>query len=132
MPSLVARERLFQKTENFVNKQVAQMIDDNTLPEYAQTKEVTVFFSDVRNFTPMSEAMGDPQLVINNFSEYFGATASCIEQTRCTVDKFIGNSIMAVWRSMHNLEKLAENAINTSLMMGAALRKFNVERGSAK
>jgi len=132
VPSLMARERLFQKTETFVNRQVAQMIDNNTLPEYAETKEVTVFFSDVRNFTSMSEAMGDPQLVINNLSEYFRAMMPCVEQTQGTVDKFIGDAIMAVWGSMHRLENPAENAINASLMMRTALRKFNVDRGSVK
>ena len=130
VPSLRARERLFQKTEVFVNKQVAQMIDNDTLPEHAETKEVTVFFSDIRDFTPMSEAMGDPQLVINNLTEYFGIMVPCIEQTQGTVDKFIGDAVMAVWGSMHNLENSAENAINASLMMRTALRKFNVGRGS--
>jgi len=132
VPSLMARERLFQRMESFVNKQVAQMIDNDTLPEHAETKEVTVFFSDVRNFTSMSEAMGDPQLVINNLSEYFRAMVPCIEQTRGTVDKFIGDAVMAVWGSMYNLENPAENAINASLMMRAVLRKFNVDRGSVE
>jgi len=132
VPSLMARERLFQKTESFVNKQVAQMIDDDTLPEHAETKEVTVFFSDVRNFTSMSEAMGDPQLVIDNLSGYFRAMVPYIEQTQGTVDKFIGDAVMAVWGSMHQLENPAENAINASLMMRAALRKFNIDRGSVE
>jgi len=132
VPSLMARERLFQRMESFVNKQVAQMIDNDTLPEHAETKEVTVFFSDVRNFTSMSEAMGDPQLVIDNLSEYFRAMVPCIEQTRGTVDKFIGDAVMAVWGSMYNLENPAENAINASLMMRAVLRKFNVDRGSVE
>lgn len=132
VPSLMARERLFQRMESFVNKQVAQMIDNDTLPEHAETKEVTVFFSDVRNFTSMSEAMGDPQLVIDNLSEYFRAMVPCIEQTRGTVDKFVGDAVMAVWGSMYNLENPAENAINASLMMRAVLRKFNVDRGSVE
>lgn len=132
VPSLMARERLFQKTEAFVNKQVAQMIDDDTLPEYAETKEVTVFFSDIRNFTAKSEAMGNPQLVINNLSEYFRIMVPCVEQTQGTVDKFIGDAVMAVWGSMHELENSAENAINASLLMRSALRKFNVDRGSVE
>jgi len=132
VPSLMARERLFQKTETFVNRQVAKMIDSNTLPEHAETKEVTVFFSDVRDFTSLSEAMGDPQLVINNLSEYFRVMMPCVEQTQGTVDKFIGDAIMAVWGSMHRVENPAENAINASLMMRTALRKFNVDRGTVK
>jgi len=132
VPSLIARERLFQKTEAFVNTKVAQMIDNNTLPEHAEIKNITVLFSDVRNYTSMSEAMEDPQLVINNLSEYFKTMIPCIEQTQGTVDKFIGDAIMAVWGSMYELENSAENAINASLMMRTALRKFNVDRGSTE
>ena len=130
IPHLQARERLREKTEAFINKQVAGMIDNDTLPDHAETKDVTVFFSDVRGFTSMSEAMGDPQIVLDNLSEYFRAMVPCVEETRGTVDKFIGDAVMAVWGSMRDLENNAESAVNGSLMMRTALRNFNSGRGS--
>ncbi len=130
IPHLQARERLREKTEAFINKQVAAMIDGDTLPDHAETKDVTVFFSDVRGFTGMSEAMGNPQIVLDNLSEYFSAMVPCVEATRGTVDKFIGDAVMAVWGSMQDLENNAESAINASLMMRAALREFNSGRGT--
>ncbi len=130
IPHLEARERLREKTEAFINKQVASMIDGDTLPDHAETKDVTVFFSDVRGFTSMSEAMGDPQLVLDNLSEYFRAMVPCVEATRGTVDKFIGDAVMAVWGSMQDLDNNAESAINGALMMRTALRGFNAGRGS--
>jgi adenylate cyclase len=129
IPHLEARERLREKTEAFINKQVASMIDGNTLPDHAETKDVTVFFSDVRGFTSMSEAMGNPQLVLDNLSEYFRAMVPCVEETRGTVDKFIGDAVMAVWGSMQDLENNAESAVNGSLLMRAALQRFNSGRG---
>ena len=106
------------------------MIDNDTLPDHAETKDVTVFFSDVRGFTAMSEAMGDPQIVLDNLSEYFRAMVPCVEETRGTVDKFIGDAVMAVWGSMRDLENNAESAVNGSLMMRTALRNFNAGRGT--
>jgi len=130
IPSLEARDRLKEKTEAFINRQVANMIDTDTLPDHAETKDVTVFFSDVRGFTSMSEAMGDPQLVLDNLSEYFRAMVPCVEETRGTVDKFIGDAVMAVWGSMQDLENNAESAVNGALMMRAALLQFNLHRGT--
>ena len=129
VPHLQARERLKEKTEAFINKQVAEMIDGDTLPDHAETKDVTVFFSDVRGFTGMSEAMGDPQVVLDNLSEYFRAMVPCVEATRGTVDKFIGDAVMAVWGSMQDLDNNAESAINGALMMRESLLKFNIGRG---
>ncbi len=129
IPHLQARERLREKTEAFINKQVAEMIDGDTLPDHAETKDVTVFFSDVRGFTGMSEAMGDPQVVLDNLSEYFSAMVPCVEATRGTVDKFIGDAVMAVWGSMQDLDNNAESAINGALMMRDALMRFNIGRG---
>jgi len=130
IPHLQARERLREKTEAFINKQVAEMIDGDTLPDHAETKNVTVFFSDVRGFTGMSEKMGDPQVVLDNLSEYFSAMVPCVEATRGTVDKFIGDAVMAVWGSMQDLENNAESAVNGALMMRDALMRFNTGRGS--
>lgn len=130
IPHLQARERLREKTEAFINKQVAGMIDNDTLPDHAETRDVTVFFSDVRGFTSMSESMGDPQIVLDNLSEYFRAMVPCVEETQGTVDKFIGDAVMAVWGSMQDLENNAGNAVNCSLMMRAALRTFNIGRGN--
>ena len=131
MPVLEQVERLQTKTSHFINPQVAKMILDDELPEDAVTKHVTIFFSDVRNFTSMSEQMGDPQLVLDNLSEYFKAVVQCIERTGGTVDKYIGDAIMAVWGSMKDLPNNAESAINGSLLMREVLMKFNQNRGSA-
>ncbi|MCG8452571.1 MAG: HAMP domain-containing protein [Spirochaetales bacterium] len=130
IPELEKVDRLQERTSKFVNPQVARMIADDTLPENAETKDVTVFFSDVRGFTSMSEAMGDPQLVLDNLSEYFQVMVPCVEETQGTVDKFIGDAVMAVWGSMQDLPNPAENAINGALMMRRALLEFNNGRGT--
>lgn len=130
VPELEKVDRLQERTSKFVNPQVARMISDNTLPEKAETKQVTVFFSDVRGFTAMSEAMGDPQLVLENLSSYFQAMVPCVQNTGGTVDKFIGDAVMAVWGSMVDLPNSAESAINGGLEMRKALLVLNRDRGT--
>ncbi len=129
IPQLKKVDRLQEKTSQFVNTQVARMIAENNLPERATTRDVTVFFSDIRNFTAMSESMNDPQLVMDNLSEYFQAMVPCVHETLGTVDKFIGDALMAVWGSMNDLPNNAENAVNGALMMREALVRFNAGRG---
>ncbi len=130
VPELEKVDRLQERTSKFVNPQVAQMIADNTLPDQAETKQVTVFFSDIRGFTSMSEAMGSPQLVLDNLSSYFQAMVPCVQESGGTVDKFIGDAVMAVWGSMIDLPNNAESAVNGALQMRKVLIELNKERGS--
>jgi len=129
IPDLRATDDLLENTKRFVNEDVAKMIYEDRLPRTATTKDVTVLFSDVRNFTQLSEAMEDPQVVLRNLTEYFDSMVPCIRNTKGMVDKFIGDAIMAVWGSMtESLQNNAESAINGALLMRKALIKFNLNR----
>ncbi len=60
-------------------------------------REMTVLFSDIASFTRISEELGDPGRLVDALSEYLGAMSDIITKHGGTVDKYIGDAIMAFW-----------------------------------
>jgi adenylate cyclase len=87
-------------------------------------KEVTVLFSDIRNFTSISESMNPDQLV-SFLNEYFTEMARIIFENQGSLDKYIGDAIVAVFGSLIPLENAAEAAVNTSIVMMQEMFRLN-------
>lgn len=85
---------------------------------------VTVMFSDIRGFTPLSERLTAPELVemLNRLFTDLGAE---ILREQGTIDKFIGDAIMAFWNAPIPMEDHATRAALAALGMRDALRRFN-------
>jgi adenylate cyclase len=90
-------------------------------------KEITVFFSDVRNFTNLSEAMGDPKNLIRLMNAYMDPMTDIIIKTDGTVDKFIGDAIMAYWNAPLHVENHADKAVCAALDQLHYLKKLNAD-----
>jgi class 3 adenylate cyclase len=87
-------------------------------------KVVTVLFSDIRNFTTITETRPPDQLVLI-LNEYFTEMASIIFENQGSLDKYIGDAIVAVFGSLIALENSARNAVRTAIQMMKQLPILN-------
>ncbi len=87
-------------------------------------KVVTVLFSDIRNFTRISESLPPDQLV-QLLNEYFTEMARVIFESQGSLDKYIGDAIVAVFGSLIPLENSAEAAVKTAIQMMREMASLN-------
>lgn len=92
--------------------------------EVGHRKVLSVLFSDVRGFTTISESQ-DAAKVVEILNEYFSAMVGIIFETRGTLDKFIGDAIMAFWGAPIPRADHAELAVEAALRMIQSLENLN-------
>lgn len=91
----------------------------------AMTKEVTVFFSDVRGFTNISESMPNAKILIEFMNEYMDPMTDIIIKQHGTVDKFIGDAIMAYWNAPGDVPDHANRAVLATMEQLHLLDELN-------
>jgi adenylate cyclase len=128
---LQERENLKVSFGRFVNKELAEMAMSGELDLGGVSKEVTIFFSDIRGFTTISEKL-EPEEVVEFLNQYMTEMVKCVQQTYGLVDKFIGDAVMALWGALRPHGNDAVNAVNCAILMRKQLMKFNRGRGSAR
>ncbi|MGP1587617.1 MAG: adenylate/guanylate cyclase domain-containing protein [Treponemataceae bacterium] len=129
---LAERERLRETFGRFVNKDIAEKAARGELKLGGERKNATIFFSDIRSFTAISEKL-NPEQVVEFLNAYMTRMVDCIQATGGVVDKFIGDAIMGIWGvpiSTGDPAKDAEQAIKAMLMMRKSLQEFNKDRGT--
>jgi adenylate cyclase len=86
--------------------------------------ELTVLFSDIRGFTTISEGL-EPNELATLMNQYLGAMTLVVRKHRGTLDKYIGDAIMAFWGAPVDDPEHAKNAVRTGLEMHVALHELN-------
>nr|WP_170448775.1 adenylate/guanylate cyclase domain-containing protein [Ruegeria arenilitoris] len=89
-----------------------------------ETQEITVMFSDIRGFTPLSERVSATDLVAL-LNELFSVIGDRILHEKGTIDKFIGDAVMAFWNAPVPVERHPLLAAQAALQMRRALAEFN-------
>lgn len=98
-----------------------------TIQKGGEDRLTTTMFADIRGFTPMSERMTAQQLV-NLLNQYFEVMVDVIFNFEGTLDKFVGDEIMALWNAPLTVEEHAYKAVAAAIGMQDALRTFNEAR----
>lgn len=121
--SEIEKRKLRQTFEHYFSPQVMQQIlkDPSLLKLGGQKKEVTVLFSDIRNFTTITESL-DPESLTLLLHEYFTAMGKEILETDGVIDKFIGDAIMAFWGAPIDQPDHADRAVRSAVNMNKKLK----------
>ena len=87
-------------------------------------RHMTVLFSDIRGFTTMSEK-GSPEDVVSQLNELFTRMVGVVFEHRGTVDKFVGDMVMALYSAPLDDPEHADHAVQTALAMIRTLNEMN-------
>jgi adenylate cyclase len=98
----------------------------NALRLGGDDRELTVMFVDVRNFTQISERL-PPAAVVGFLNTLLDALSHHVIANEGTLDKFIGDSIMAFWNAPIDVDKHASKAVHAALAMRETLARLNAD-----
>ncbi len=129
---VLAEEKKRERLGRFLSPQVTSRILATSESQSAalgvpETKEVSVMFADIVGFTTMSEKMS-PAAVALVLNDYLSRMTEVIFKYEGTLDKYIGDAIMAVFGAPIDMPDHAERAIRSALEMQERLAEFNSER----
>jgi adenylate cyclase len=110
-----------------VSKEVMEnLLDDNDDKSFLNmNKEISVFFSNIIDFTEIAQAMPSANKLIEFLNDYMNPMSKIIISQKGTVDKFIGDAIMAYWNAPGDVENHADKAVATALKQLYEIRKLN-------
>lgn len=93
----------------------------------AKEHEISVTFSDVRNFTNISEAAGGASTLIQFLNQYMDEMTNIITKYEGTVDKFIGDAIMSYWNAPAVVKNHVEKSVDATMEQIHAVAPLNVK-----
>jgi class 3 adenylate cyclase/CHASE2 domain-containing sensor protein len=122
-----------QKHNAFIKGAFGKYISKDLMHEIVEQKrelklggdkrEVTVFFSDIRGFTPISEKLA-PEELVHLLNEYLTEMTDLVMKYDGTVDKFIGDAVMALWNAPLTQKEHAELACKSAIEQIKKLREL--------
>jgi adenylate cyclase len=131
MDDISDEKRLKSTMYRYMTQELAEellKLDDNKLLG-GDRKDVSILFSDIRSYTALTEKLAAEE-VVSMLNEYFESMVEAIFQYKGTLDKYIGDAIMAVFGSPLPLKDHAWRAVQTAVEMRRRLKIFNDSRAA--
>jgi adenylate cyclase len=123
------RQQAVQLFSRFVNPHVVQeLVAHGGLSRAGESRQITILFSDIRGFTTLSEKR-TPQQVVELLNRYFTLQVEVVFRHGGSLDKFIGDCIMAFWGAPLDDPEHARHAVEAALEMAEVLQRFKHELG---
>ena len=119
-------QRAIWSFARFVPKEIVRRVLDNSISTElgGVREEITVAFTDVRDFTTIAEST-DPDILMHQTSRYFSALTEAFLAEGGTVDKFIGDAVMVFWNAPTRQPDHVERACRAALAGKLASEKLN-------
>lgn len=125
LDGLVEREKIKDTFGKYVSMEIAEKIMKSGKVNLAGEEiQATVLFSDIRNFTPLSEKLSPTELILF-LNDYFAHVTEPIMSNRGVINKFMGDAVMALFSPIFGVEDHAEAALRAAVGMREALKRFN-------
>ncbi len=121
-------QRAIWSLAHFVPRELVQRVIDNSISTElgGVREEITVVFTDVRDFTTIAEST-DPDMLMHQTSRYFCALTEAFLAEGGTVDKFIGDAVMVFWNAPNPQPDHVERACRAVLAARVACEKLNCQ-----
>lgn len=121
--ALEAQRRLFQR---MVSPAVIQQIDPDSIKMEGKRTDITILFADIRGFTSYSEKQ-TPEKLVSVLNRYLAAAAEAVLAEEGTVDKFLGDAVMAWYNAPVPQSDHTLRAVRTALAIRGAIEKLYAE-----
>jgi len=128
LEDITNEQRLRTAIARYMTKEVAdRLLEEGEGVLGGQMQDATVMFTDIRNFTGISEKIG-PKETVAFLNEYFSIMVDIIFTYEGTLDKYIGDAIMAVFGAPFSTGEDADRSVRSAIDMLNALKKLNWKR----
>jgi adenylate cyclase len=132
MEAMNAMKKTIRAFGSFVPRElVRQLLSSGTIRLDGESQYVTIFFSDVVGFSTLAEIMPARELIVH-VSAYLEAVAQAVTTDQGTVDKYIGDSVMAFWGAPNPLPDHSYHACLAALRAWNAVERLNHDWAAAK
>ena len=124
------RKQIKKQFEHYLDPAMVKKLqkDPSLLKLGGETKSMTFLFSDIRGFTPISEKYkGNPEGLTKLINRFLTRMTDVIIANGGTIDKFMGDCIMAFWNAPIENKKHREMAIKSAIEMQVALKELNTK-----
>jgi len=124
------RKQIKKQFEHYLDPGMVKKLqkDPSLLKLGGETKSMTFLFSDIRGFTPISEKYkGNPEGLTKLINRFLTRMTDVIIKNGGTIDKFMGDCIMAFWNAPIENKKHREMAIKSAIEMQVALKELNTK-----
>jgi class 3 adenylate cyclase len=127
---VLEQQRIMDLFGKYVPKHVVEATlkasaDDEDNMFDGESRVISILFADLRNFTEIAEEV-EPRTVVSFLNDYFGLMSACVRRHGGTVNKFIGDEILAIFGAPISSIQNQENAVLCAIEMRAALAASQV------